>query len=524
MLRTPSIETVSDLFIRATQWCGKDEMFVDDDHRISGFDVLDQALRLAQGFSRLGVAPGDVIPFLCRSSARHAVTWLAAPLSGRIACNLHVRETSRRLGEVLGWLDAKVLVYDPELETEALAAIAVLGRPIQLISLGERGHANTHYSDMITTCSPFDVAAARPKPDDVAAIVLSSGSTGSPKGVMHTQKTLLEGSKSGQTALALITPKSSILLYINPSFAAWTLILLPFIAASAKACFGKTFAAPDFLKACQRERITFAPSVPTVWRMLFDAGPEKYDLSSLTLAAVSGEAPSETDVRQMYSRICKTIRCFYASGESFIGTCFSVTPEELAEGGKIGSSGRPLIGNDIKIVAPGGEFDDELPVGESGEILLSSPATAVGYWKDSEMTRKKFIDGWWRSGDLGRLDADGHLYVLGRLDNVINTGGMKVHSEEIEHALLTHPAVAQCAVVGQIDVQLGQRIEAYMVARGERPEAEELSQFLRRHHHLAGYKVPKVFHWIDALPLGLTGKVSRIALRTSKPVDSNVWP
>ena len=132
------------------------------------------------------------------------------------------------------------------------------------------------------------------------------------------------------------------------------------------------------------------------------------------------------------------------------------------------------------------------------------------------MTRKKFVDGWWRSGDLGQLDADGHLYVLGRLDNVINTGGMKVHSEEIEHALLTHPAVAQCAVVGQPDIQLGQRIEAYMVVRGERPEADELSQFLRRHRHLAGYKVPKVFHWIDALPLGLTGKVSRIALRASK--------
>jgi hypothetical protein len=109
MLRTPFIETLSDLFIRSAGWRGRDELFVDEIDRISGADALDQALRIAQGFADHGAAPGQLIAYLCRSSARHAVAWFAAPLSGRIACSLHVRETPERLGHALDWLDAKIL-------------------------------------------------------------------------------------------------------------------------------------------------------------------------------------------------------------------------------------------------------------------------------------------------------------------------------------------------------------------------------------------------------------------------------
>src|SRR5580692_10700162 len=118
MMRTPFIETLSDLFIRSAQWRGRDELFVDDADRITGAQALDSALRIAQGFAELGAGPGQVIAYLCRSSARHAVTWFAAPLSGRIACSLHVRETPERLGHALDWLDARILVHEEDLEAE----------------------------------------------------------------------------------------------------------------------------------------------------------------------------------------------------------------------------------------------------------------------------------------------------------------------------------------------------------------------------------------------------------------------
>ena len=434
MLRTPFIETLSDLFIRSAGWRGRDEMFVDEENRITGAEALDQALRMAQGFADRGATPGAVIAYLCRSSARHAVAWFAAPLSGRVACSLHVRETPERLGQALNWLEAKILVHDRDLEAEAIAAVTASGRAIRRISLDARGRAEADYSDIV--------------------------------------------------------------------------------AAKAKVCFGKTFKPAAFLESCQRERITKAPLVPTMWRMVFEAGPENYDLSALTLVSISGEAPAPSDVRQLYDRICRNICCVYLSGEAFTASGVMANTSDLMERGKIGSSGRPVVGGDVKILLPGGGFDDEAPNGETGEIAVSGPSLAIGYWKDGELTREKFRDGWWRSGDLGRLDADNYLWVSGRIDNVINSGGIKVSGEEIEHALLLHPAVAQCAVVGQPDSRLGQRIEAYLVARGVPPDSEEISLFLRQQCHLAGFKVPKAFHWIDAMPTGPTGKLFRRALRS----------
>jgi acyl-CoA synthetase (AMP-forming)/AMP-acid ligase II len=513
IMRTPFIETLSDLFIRSAQWRGRDELFVDEADRITGTEALDSALRIARGFADNGAAQGEVIAYLCRSSARHAVAWFAAPLSGHIACSLHVRETPERLGQALNWLDAKILVHDDDLDVEAVAAVEASGRTIHRISLGARGHADAAYSDIVAHGEHFDVAAHRPGPADIAAIVFSSGTTGRPKGILHTQKTLLEAAKGGQVVMGPITPDSATLLYMQPSFAAWPIIVLPFVAAKAKVCFGKAFTPTAFLESCQRERITKAPLVPTMWRMVFEAGPENYDLSALTLVSISGEAPAPSDVRQLYDRICKNICCVYLSGEAFTASGVMANTSDLMERGKIGSSGRPVVGGDVKILAPGGGFDDEMKNGETGEIAISGPSLATGYWKDPELTREKFRDGWWRSGDLGRLDADNYLWVCGRIDNVINTGGIKVSGEEIEHALLSHPRVAQCAVVGQPDPRLGQRIEAYLVARGTPVDTEEISQFLRRERHLAGYKVPKAFHWTAEMPTGPTGKLFRRALR-----------
>jgi acyl-coenzyme A synthetase/AMP-(fatty) acid ligase len=517
MLRTPFIETLSDLFIRSAGWRGRDELFVDDGDRITGSDALDRALRMAQGFSDNAAAQGEVIAFLCRSSARHAVAWFAAPLSGRIACSLHVRETPERLGQALDWLETKILVHDEDLESQAIAAVTASGRSIRRISLGVRGSADAHYGDIVANKSRFDVESNRPQPADIAAIVFSSGTTGRPKGIMHTQKTLLEAAKGGQVVMGPITPDSATLLYMQPSFAAWPIIVLPFVAAKAKVCFGKLFTPAAFLQSCARERITKVPLVPTMWRMVFDAGPENYDLSALTLVSISGEPPAPSDVRQLHDRICRNICCVYLAGEGFTACGVMANTRDLLERNKIGSSGRPVVGADVKILAPGGGFDDEATDGETGEIAISGPSLAVGYWKDEALTREKFRDGWWRSGDLGRLDQDKYLWVSGRIDNVINTGGIKVSGEEIEHALLSHPAIAQCAVVGQPDPQFGQRIEAYLVARGTRPQPDEIGQYLRETRQLAGFKVPKVFHWVRELPIGPTGKLFRRALRQETP-------
>ncbi len=512
MIRTRSIETISDLYLRSSQWRGREEWFVDQRHRISGDEALHATLRMASTYARLGAARGDVVAFLCRSSARHATAWFAAPLTGRIACNLHVRETPQQLGRVLAWLGARVVVHDEDLEGLATEVIASSGLALCRVSLGAIGSADASYEESVATEAAFDVMSHRPAPSDIAAIILSSGTTGEPKGIVHTQRTLLEAAKGGQSIFGGITPHSVVLLYLQPSFAAWSIITLPFVAGKGKIVYGGHFSPESFLQDCQSQRVTVAPLGPTMWRMVFAADMQAYDLSSLAVATISGEAPAASDIETLRRLVCPNVICHYLSSEAFTGSAILATTPDLVERGKIGSSGKPGVGVDVKIIDPAGSFDDELPDGQDGEIVVSGSSTAIGYWKDPDLTAKRFRDGWWRSGDLGRIDEDGYLWVLGRNDNVINTGGIKVYGEEIEYALLSHPAIAQCAVIGQRDARFGQRIVAFCVPRGEPPTVEDLEAFLREDRGLAGFKIPKAFHMRTELSTGPTGKLYRKAL------------
>jgi acyl-CoA synthetase (AMP-forming)/AMP-acid ligase II len=511
MIRTPTCEGFSDLYLRSTQWRDGAALFADEGERLSGPEALAASLRLAQAYAAHGAGEGDVVAFLCKSSARHAVAWAAAPLSGRVACNLHVRETGARLGETLAWLDARILVHDADLESEAAAAIHESGRTIARLSLGGRGGAAASYDDIVAGGAPFDVVGHRPKPGANAAIILSSGTTGRPKGIVHTQASLLETAKGGQLVFGPVTPHDATILFMQPSFAAWAVIMLPFLGGKAKTYFGQVFTPAGFLAAVAREKITMAPLVPTMWRMVFEASPGSYDLSSLKLATISGEPPAPSDIDKLKRLICPRITAPYLSSEAFTGSPVLAFTEDLSMPDKIGSSARPGVGTDVRILDPAGMA--ERPNGESGEISVSGPSLAKGYWKDSAETMRRFVDGWWRSGDLGRIDKDGYVWVEGRIDNIINSGGIKISGEEVEKAILAHPSVVQCAVIGQKDEKFGQRIEAYVVARQPAPGAGDIEAWLRAEGKLASFKIPKAFHFVEALPTGPTGKLYRRGLR-----------
>jgi len=300
---------------------------------------------------------------------------------------------------------------------------------------------------------------------------------------------------------------------MNPSFVAWQLFVLAGVGGKAKTLLLKRFEAKAALDLIEKELVTIVPLIPTMWRMLMESSPQDYDLSSLRLASVGGESPSAALVERLRSVICDRVVGTYMASESGTASTIVVRTEDIIIHNKAGSTGLPTLGADVKIVDPDGDLGDEMSVGETGEIAVSSPSVAMGYWRDPDLTAKKFIGGWWRSGDLGHIDADGYLWVDGRVDNVINTGGIKVHAEEIEAALGRHPQVRHCAVVGRADSKFGQRVEAFIIAGDPTPTAETLDRFLRQEQKLSGHKVPKVFNFVSELPLGSTGKVNRRALR-----------
>lgn len=508
--------TLHDLFYRSCKWRGKLDFFVDPAERTSGFAAWEGGLCFAQALPALGVRKGEVVAFLCKSSARHAIAWFGTTLAGAVACSLHVRETPARLGEALAWLDARVLVYDAEYETLALAALAAAGRDCVRVCLdASAASAGAYAWDTLPAGSPL---VDMPQPDDLAAIILSSGSTGRPKGVMHTHRTLVENAKAGQILYSQVTPQDAALIMLQPSFAAWVNVVLPYVGGKGKVVFGGAFTPRGFLELLQRERITMAPAVPTMWRMVFAEDVSGYDLSAMKNVSISGEPPALRDLEQIRDRVCANISSFYASSEAGTGAAVLATAEDTLGRGKPATTGKPVVGADLKIIDPEGGFDDELPAGSIGEIAVSGTSLAVGYWKDEELTRARFRGGWWRSGDMGRIDADGDLFIEGRVDNMINSGGLKVHGEDVERAILAHPQVAQAAVVGVADERWGQRIEAHVVLKtpgldARVVNAEALDAWCRKDAGLAGFKVPKAFHFVDSLPTGPTGKLYRRALR-----------
>ena len=254
-----------------------------------------------------------------------------------------------------------------------------------------------------------------------------------------------------------------------------------------------------------------AGPVPTMIRMLTPEITSQYDLSSFRMVLCAGEPPSNSDIERVLSWADTDIRCLYLASESAPGASTFWELRDRDVKGKPVCAGRPIPGADIRIIDPNGSIDDVLELGEQGEIALSGPTISQGYLNNEALTKAKFSGGWWRSGDLGLLDADGYLFVEGRTDNVINTGGIKVMGEEVENCLIGHPAVQQVAVIGVPDPKWGQRVVAHVVSTAAVSE-DELLEFCAQ-QGLAPFKRPKEFVLRKSLPVGVTGKLDRVTLR-----------
>ena len=509
--RFPACRSIADLYVRNCRWKGRQALIVDDQNSsYTGDQALEHSLRFASALRGATLKPGDVVAYLCLGSASHMVAWFGTLTGGYVAANLHIRDSSvAQIAERLKWLGAKLIVHDDEFASEVQAAVAETGLPIRTLALNDD---NRSWEAFIKDATPLTYDRERPEAASLAGVILSSGSTGRPKGVMHTQASMLACALSGQLMLSGINRHDTMLVPMNPSFAGWVMFVLPAMAGNARMLQVRRFEAARVVDLAERERVTILNMVPTMWRMVFDVVTPERDFSSVRLTCVGGELPTADDIKRITDRFCKHIAALYMAGESGNGCAIMFTAEDMRNAQKIGSTGLPLAGADVRIVDPAGSIDDEMPLGERGEIVVTGPSIALGYWNDPDLTAKKFIDGWWRSGDLGRLDEDRYLWMGGRADNVINTGGIKVHAEEIEAEILTHAEVSTCAVVGPKDAKFGQRIEAYVVPKTAELTPEVLKAYLKDVRRMSGHKVPKVFHFLSALPTGATGKLDRRAM------------
>ncbi len=273
----------------------------------------------------------------------------------------------------------------------------------------------------------------------------------------------------------------------------------------SKTVLMRWFDPAGWLELAQHHGVQTAAAVPTMLRLLTTLPLEDYDLSPLR-RIVSGSAPLPAEVLEAWNRRVPTVEIVEGYGCSETAALAATTPTGAARAGSVGMA---APGVELRIETVDG---NHAPAGVDGEICVRSPALMTGYWHDPHASAQAIRDGWFHTGDVGHLDEDGYLFIVDRMKDIIIRGGFNVYPRDVEEALIRHPAVAVCAVVGRPDVKQGEEVVAFVqLNEGASATPEELVAYARA--NLSAVKYPREVHILDQLPLTSIGKLDRKAVR-----------
>src|SRR2546421_2771392 len=352
---------------------------------------------------------------------------------------------------------------------------------------------------------PEDVSLT---PDDTAVILYTSGTTGNPKGVVLTHRNVVSNAISGRGASSdgeMNQRVGEMQLAILPLAHAFGLVASNVgYLNGTKAVLHPRFDTTAVLSAIERYHVNAFAGVPAMFvALLYTPDTEKYDTSSLRYC-VSGSAPLPLAILEGFEQKfgCPILEGYGLSEASAVLTAHS---QDMLR--KPGSVGKPIFGVEILIVDVN---DDPLPVGEIGELIARGPNIMQGYYNMPYETQAALRNGWLHTGDMGRFDEDGYLYIVERKKDLIIRGGFNIYPRDIEEVLNRHPAVIESAVIGIPSERMGEEVKAFAVTRGP-VDAETLMAYCRE--SLANYKTPSEIEFIDALPRNAIGKIDKKELR-----------
>ncbi len=459
------------------------------DATMSYQELDESSTRLAHWFLDQGLQPGDRVALHWSNSIEVVQLFFALFKARLVAVAVNVRLKVPEIRYVLDHSQARMCFSEPAIAP--LAEQAGTGCSI-LTELPAIEAAKTSHREL----PPLD-------PDQPAVLFYTSGTTGNPKGVIHTHRSLSE------TAMMmppeLMTPDDvAVATTQMMHVSGFHCVLLPGLFRKASVVLLRCPDAVSVLEAIERFHGTYALCLPALLHFVTEEQARApRNASSLRTTTAGGDKVPVALQEKFRELFGISIQEGYAMTESIP---ISLNPKDRI---RLGSLGIPLKGVEARVVDLAGR---EVAEGETGEVVVRSPANCVGYWNDPEATKILFRDGWLHTGDLASRDAEGYFWFKGRQKQIIIRGGSNISPQEVEEALYQHPAVLEAGVVGEPDPVLGERVAAFVVLReGHQPEPEELRQSARQ--HLADYKVPEKILYLDDLPKSPTGKVQRSALK-----------
>ncbi|MHB1103726.1 MAG: class I adenylate-forming enzyme family protein [Devosia sp.] len=461
------------------------------------YELAERSARLASGLQDLGIGAGDAVAILMRNSPDLFVLAQALFAVGAIAVPLDVQANPNELTRSVDRLKIRAVFASPDLRdvAEQLARGAAVDLPV-IISQADGKFTLAALEN--TTAGKLPSVGA----DNVALYLFSSGSTGRPKVVPRTQGQLLADSLGSGPSLGFTA--DDVLVNLLPAHHAFGFVMsltyAPLTGTSTLLWAPNQplmLARGNLLQTIASEGVTLLPGVPFLFDLLAGV-TDPADLTKVRLAFSGAVALRRATFDNFRERFGIPIRQALGTTETSL-VSFNSSPDPVATWNSVGQT----VGDTRVDVLPAEESSDP----EIGELLITSSAVTNGYLDNPEANRTSFRDGGWLSGDLGRIDADGNIYITGRKKLIVDVAGQKVDPVEVEDVLMSHPAVSEVVVIGVPDLRTGeQRLKAVIVKKSDET-ANALVEYARS--HLSAHKVPYVVEFRDALPRSVTGKVLR---------------
>ena len=483
--------------------------------------------RHAHGLLALGIARGDVLAVFLYNTPAFVFTLLAAARIGAVFNPINYRLAPQELAFILQDGQARALVFEREVAEVVARTQALLadeGAQLSHWIYADEGATDVTPAGASARLSDLAAGRASDAPDvavderDPCILMYTSGTTGRPKGVLHSHR-----SKLAHNALMhqiMQFRREDVGLSVAPlnHTAELHTSFLPRLQVGATLVLQRRFDAAEAWRLVEAEQVSFFFAAPTMVAMLLhEPSLATRNTQSLRLVEYGGASMAPHLIREWTRQVGSGLVQVFGTTE--MGPCMSVLypHEQLSHAG---SAGLPALSHDLivaQIPADGSPTDPGLrcALGEVGEILVRGPCMMAGYLQRPDANARALAHGWYHTGDMGHLDADGYLWIRDRMDYMINSGAENVYPREVEDALVEHPGVLEVAVVGEADERWGQVVVAHVVrkAQGQAADAAQLDAFLVQGDRLAAYKRPRRYHFVDSLPKTTSGKIQKHLLR-----------
>lgn len=468
-----------------------------DDRALRYRDLDDLSARVAAWLLRRGITAGDRVGLMAPNVPEFLMVYYGILRVGAVVVPMNPQFKSREVDYYLSDSAASLALAWHGVADQAAKGAASAGTDLVIIEPAD-------FASTLAGAGPEPAVADR-VPSDTAVILYTSGTTGQPKGAELTHANLLTNVEVTRTTLLNLGPRD-VVLGALPLFHSFGQTVGMGCAMASGACLTllPRFDPVRALEIIERDQVTVLMGVPTIYAAILHSAGGAAETATLRLCVSGGAAMPAEIMRAFEKRFGCTILEGYGLSETSPVASFNHPGRER----KPGTIGQAIAGTEMRVQNDDG---DPLPPGQIGEIAIRGHNVMKGYWRRPDDTAEAMAGGWFRTGDLGRVDSDGYFSIVDRKKDMIIRGGLNVYPREVEEVLYEHPAVAEAAVIGVPDQLLGEEVAAVVKLKpGASADPGELREHVKR--QLAAYKYPRHVWIVDELPHGGSGKILKRAI------------